>query len=783
MSRSQSPPVIELYEFQQQAAATMAERFAKYVADPVVSGTKRSQRTVPFFQALASITASGKTVILADVVSSISVALPLPPIVLWLSKGRVVVEQTLANLLPGGKYHHLLGSAEVRPLADYDPDEVADVLKPIVYFATVGTFNQKDKENGSLVIYRCDIDTADQSTWDALKQRLTRDNMRRPLIVVYDEAHNLSDQQTDLLMELEPAGFLLASATMRLPERIAHEVDQLKANGWDDDSLITAVDAKAVADSGLVKSTVILSGYQSSMEETVSMMLADLAEAERDGKSYGLVGKPKAIYVCNTNIVAGNAEQQDDPKQPFTARQAPPILIWRHLVEAHGVNPDEVAVYCSLKVDRDYPPPDDFHLFKGGENDYETFAAGNFRHIIFNLSLQEGWDDPLCYFAYIDKSMESRVQVEQIIGRLLRQPDARHYAADRLNTAHFYVRVDRSQVFSEVLESVGRKLATEFPELRIVATGPGKRRPVEYQPKKAVGVPGTALDTSQAVAPVAELIERLTDYSHDDGTNTTGVGSRAIVQRLVGGTDDSDVTWESFEQSSQVLARWIFQREVKKRHPGALGVAPTADAKFDAKVGLGSNAAAHIVSVADAVVDAFLGQVQIIQKPRDPYLVGPQLSRLVGFEPFKNAVHAGYDDLNPLESAFAHRLDKQKVTWCRNPSRTGYRIPLVTMGPTALFYPDFIVWVGKDIFLIDTKGGHLLSEAATRKLLWIEPPRRAAERLFVKLVSQGKWRTDATRVTGDGYTLWGVQAGAGRTVKHFDGIDKLLGAVFTPRRG
>lgn len=38
--------------------------------------------------------------------------------------------------------------------------------------------------------------------------------------------------------------------------------------------------------------------------------------------------------------------------------------------------------------------------------------------MIFNLSLQEGWDDPLVYFAYIDKSMESTIQVEQIIGRL-----------------------------------------------------------------------------------------------------------------------------------------------------------------------------------------------------------------------------------------------------------------------------------------------------------------------------------------------------------------------------
>jgi type III restriction enzyme len=105
------------------------------------------------------------------------------------------------------------------------------------------------------------------------------------------------------------------------------------------------------------------------------------------------------------------------------------------------------------------------------------------------------------------------------------------------------------------------------------------------------------------------------------------------------------------------------------------------------------------------------------------------------------------------------------------------------MGPTSFFYPDFIVWIGSNTFLIDTKGGHLLSEAATRKLLWIEAPKRTAERIYVKLVSEGEWRTDATRVTGDGYTLWGVQAAAGRTVRHYADLDKLLRAVLAPRRG
>ena len=103
-----------------------------------------------------------------------------------------------------------------------------------------------------------------------------------------------------------------------------------------------------------------------------------------------------------------------------------------------------------FEFDGGYPHPDDFALFSGGDEDYFLFKDGNYRHIIFNLTLQEGWDDPECCFAYIDKSMGSNVQIEQVIGRVLRQPGAQHYADPDLNTAEFFVRMDDRQAFAEI---------------------------------------------------------------------------------------------------------------------------------------------------------------------------------------------------------------------------------------------------------------------------------------------------------------------------------------------
>src|SRR6516164_9542 len=105
---------MELLPFQAEAAGQIAERFHTYMQDPLL--VRRTQ-PVPFYQNLAAITGAGKTLILADSVEQIRSRLPIEPIVLWLSKGKVVVWQTLANL-SAGKYASLIGGFDVKPLLD-----------------------------------------------------------------------------------------------------------------------------------------------------------------------------------------------------------------------------------------------------------------------------------------------------------------------------------------------------------------------------------------------------------------------------------------------------------------------------------------------------------------------------------------------------------------------------------------------------------------------------------------------------------------------------------------
>lgn len=755
---------LELFQFQQDAASQMADRYIKYSDEPLSFGRGAKRREVPFYQALSSITGSGKTAILAQAVSEIVAMSEVPPVILWLSKGKVVVQQSYANLAEGGKYNHLLTDVTVRLLSEYNPADVADSSEALLYFATVGTFNQKDKEESKLKIYAFDTDEIESTRWEALKTRETADGTRRPLVVVYDEAQNLSDQQTTLLLEQQPSVFLLASATLQFPARFDTEViQQLRTQAdYQDEDLITSVKSSTVVASGLVKGMISLDGLNAPMQETVSELLADMEDAEAAARAERLSFRPKAIYVCNTNILAEDAAQTDDPKQPFEQRQAPPILIWRYLTEQCGVPADEVAVYADLKTDRDFPLPPDFVLFTGGESDYDDFVAGDYRHIIFNKTLQEGWDDPSVYFAYVDKTMESSIQITQIVGRVLRQPGATHYESDRLNTAHFYVRVDRNDTFAQVVEDVRKGLRGDAPEVRILTFPPGPERPVSLDAKESRSVPRTAIDNGPTVEPVSKVLAKVHDYSQDT-VNTRGVGRRRTVQQAIGAGEAKDSEWVDFKQSNRVNARWVFRREVARRYRPSLSIMETDTQKFDAKVGVGSTAYASLTDYAAEAVDEYLRHAVVKQLKPKPYNIGSTLVRRGTMKTFENALHEGYDDLRPFELRFARAIDETGLPWARNRSQTGYKIPLVSLGQTVWFFPDFLVWSGDRVLCVDTKGNHLVEGDARRKLLSIQPHKDVSTTVEVKFVTEGTFKADGTPDGKEGFSVW--ELGSDRSLR------------------
>lgn len=740
--------MIALFDFQQTAADQIAKRFHAFITDRE-RPAQRGYGPLPYYQCLQALTGSGKTPILADSIAQMRAGSVVEPVVLWISKAKVVVEQTLTNLADGGKYHHLVEGYIAQALVGTRPDEIRDATTGLVLLGTVATFNSKEK--GDRRIFGARPDDGAASLWDTLRERTTLDGQRRSLFVVYDEGHNLTDQQTALLLELRPEAILVASATPRLPERLAQIVGTLKVNGYPDEELRTPVSSRDVVAHELVKREVRLGGYITSEEDALSAMASEFRHLEKIATEVHPRLTPKCIYVCDTNAGRG------DELKPFNERDAPPVRIWRYLVEIAHIDPAEIAVYCDLRVSPSNPPPSSFVLFNAGENDYQRFTDGAYRHIIFNLALQEGWDDPDCYLAYVEKSMGSPLQVEQVVGRVLRQPHARYYPVEDLNGCGFYIHVDDEGVFGRILADVQTRLSRDLPGVQVKGSSAGQRSRTTLPVRTVITVPQPIMDAGEANEAVKRLLDNIGSYEGSSAAHTAGLVARVV--QAVG--DDAPVAqetrWEKQGDGLPVTIRWLLRRNIDRQFPAARGICDLADPRFSERVHIGSPAATALEHIADEIVSRVLEYAQISTVPFDPYTVPGISVDTDDMEPFSNALHAGYSGLNTFEVPFAKALDASGYTWCRNPSPSGYAVPLLSRGTKRKFVPDFIVWTPQVVWLFDPKGEHLIREAAATKLISMDSQ---ADQLTVRvcLITQGEWNINFESKPG-GFTAWRLRAG------------------------
>lgn len=785
--------MLDLKVFQSQAAQLIADRYAFFANHPF-RPSKGGNKPRPFFQALSALTGAGKTPILAQAVALMRGHFAKEPIVFWMSKAKSVVGQTFTNF-SGGKYSEIIDGFTIVNVGQLDPALISDSTTPLLILATTGLFNNKDQAEGALNIYKQDQDLfGNQSPWERLIER-SDNGERRPLIIVYDEGHNLSPQQTELLAELEPDAYLLASATMKLPEpfndsvvqpirtwvnEAKSDVEAFKALQALDEHghpnvqrfVTTTIDSQNVIDAQLVKRAIQFDGSTSSMERCLDDLTARLDVLQGEIDLRGLGFKPKAIYVCKTNIADDG--EKDDYTKPFNERQAPPIRIWRYLV-SKGISPESIAIYANLAF-VEGNKPEELNLFSKGDSDFDEFTAGNYQHIIFNLALQEGWDDPACYLAYIDKSMGSSIQVEQVIGRALRQYGATHYDNPLLNSAHFFLRVDKQSVFVEAIESVKRKLQSEGAPIEIIGNfgGPGSGQGAEdLHPKPGVDAPlcQVNVEADEALKHIAALISKFPTF--DPGGIDTIAEAHSATQLLdlknLGG-ENNPPAWIAQGQTNPVRLRWLINNALRSRSGRALAATKITGAKFDVRVQTHSNAHKHAETFAADVVRTYFQHSELVYASETPFLFGTMRSPKAA-RAFSNGLYERYHGFNKFELAFAQTIDASGFVWHRNPISGGFSIPLLSEGDTSSFYPDFIVWKKGLVYCLDTKGGHLLGDAVARKLFDIQED--GSTKVRVRFITEGSQSELRGKVSKGGYTVWKMKAGSPAAIQVNDLGDAL----------
>lgn len=763
----------KLFSFQEDAAQALRTAALNWVSHAATTQAPRyGTSPIPFVGQLKAVTGAGKTPILAEVISGLG-----DGVVIWTSKSSAVVEQTYNNLR--SKYRGLLPDANVTIIREIpgqqDWHELITASTGLtIWVLTTASWNEAEaaKAGGAvdarLNLHRPQPDWAgDSSPWTQL-----RTDLKRPLWVVSDESHNQTDTQLDQLSALRPIGFFMASATPVHGE-LFDEWQRILVREEDWKALVDAgqvpVRTAEVVAAELLKTTVEVLDFQSGTEESLDGALDALERVQLAADDEGASVTPRAIYVV---------EKSNPPRG--SVEVARPVVIWQYLV-SRGVPPESIAIYTDT---RDVP------------KDAQKIAslsqlAPRHTHIIFNQALQEGWDDPEAYVCYFDGETGSFLRIRQIVGRVLRQPDASRYTSEELNTATLILNTP-TDAYEQVVADLRRELRLYAPEdepdavpIRIKT----RKKPLPTERLKdewdgLLQLPRLSLKAPSMAPQLKALKTEGQRVWPQNALDAPGLGRKSVVDlaaETVGQTVLLDVL-----RSARTLNGIYLRRRLAARNRNALNaVDPDSymkGAAYEQFSCQGSQAQTTLTALADAAADFYEDRVTYDTDP-DPDLAtwtaGAHRPRTSDLTEFNNAAHAQYSrgNFNKDELAFAQTLDSLgRGVWLRNgDAGDGYQVPLpFKVGDSLRFFPDFLWWPAgesHEAWALDTTGRHLVQEKIRGKLVGMGSPRMA-------LVVRGQMDLTKEQSIGtDGWSAVIGRPGLQPLIEHHGDLSVLLRVI------
>lgn len=371
-------------------------------------------------------TAGGKTFIGLHALASIFNALQRrrgdARLCLWLVPSLSILEQVLGALrLPEHPYRQalnrlfegrvtVLDKRELLAGGQFSLDEAQDGV--VIAALTYDSLKAKNKDDRKLY-------QENPALSDLADSALALDDKIDPLsvlaamaglnpVVIVDESHNVtSGLSQDMLRHLNPAFVMELTATPR-----------------EGANIISFVDAMALRDQHMVKLPVIvrnLPDQDSVLSHAIDLRARLEAEALAEQEQGG-------AYIRPIVLLQAESKTKDDAR---TFERVKAELLER------GIAEDWVKIKTAERDE-----------LKGLSL---LSSECPVRFIITVNALKEGWD---CPFAYILATLADRsapVDVEQILGRILRQPYVRPHGQEPLNMSYV---LTASSVFSATLEKI-----------------------------------------------------------------------------------------------------------------------------------------------------------------------------------------------------------------------------------------------------------------------------------------------------------------------------------------
>ena len=399
---------------------------------------------MPYF-CLRVPTGGGKTWLAAKSVALVNTHLLRTEhsVILWLVPSKPIREQTLKALKDRQHPYHA-ALREAGPVTVLDLEEAKSVTRATldtsttIIVATRQAFQVEDEESrkvyqssGALMHHFDHLSPAQREALLTEGEGAERTipyslanvlRLRRPFVVV-DEAHNSRTELAfDMLARLRPSGIMELTATpdlTRTPSNVLHSV--------------SAAELKAEE---MIKLPVVLEtepNWQQCLADAIARReaLHKLADEER---------RAGAPYL--RPLVLIQAEPRRAGVETLDVER-----VKNELIANHGIPASEIVVATGEekgleKLDADY---------KLGIAD----AACPVKFVITQKALAEGWDCPFAYILVSMAELKSATAVEQLLGRVLRQPSARQRQAKALNQSYAFV---VSKSFAETASALRDRL-------------------------------------------------------------------------------------------------------------------------------------------------------------------------------------------------------------------------------------------------------------------------------------------------------------------------------------
>lgn len=240
--------------------------------------------------------------------------------------------------------------------------------------------------------------------------------MSKPFIII-DEIHKVfSEQARKTIDNLNPEMVLGLSATPKEEMNILVKVTGLELKNAD-----------------MVKLDMHIFPPASNLDNDWKAMLREIKfRREKLEKKAKDLKQDKGIYIRPIALIQVEATGHDQRGK----KRVHSLDVKEHLIET-GINPDEIAIKTAAQNDIE---------------DVDLFVSNcPIRYIITKEALREGWDCSFAYMLGIIPNVGSNTGVTQLVGRILRQPNAKKTGIRELDESYiFYTKGNTGEMLERV---------------------------------------------------------------------------------------------------------------------------------------------------------------------------------------------------------------------------------------------------------------------------------------------------------------------------------------------